>query len=364
MVEDDGGDRRGRADRRQTEAPVGVLPHRVVDAADDLGHLEDEPRHLRRHDVPVVPVRDRDERLRVLDAGLAQDVLVDAGADHRLAAEAGGESAESPTVRIDHRDRVARVVEQAGDPRSDSSAAHDDHSHRCIPDAGGGVGNRANDHHLAGRIEQHVVGRLAKRGPAMSAMDRRRHDDRVRVALDGLVDNRRADGAGLKQLGDDDRVSVRKRSPSRVLGVTQSLLACVNFGRQLSVQRHRLRNRDDEQERDRATVAAQEVGQHTEDPVVHLRTGNRHNQSRKPALHSIPLIRRAARTTAIGSDAEVWSDPDESATVVATRRTTQHAGVQWCRRLFEVVKRPGAVTCLAGNGWTSCKSMMTISTVK
>jgi hypothetical protein len=41
-------------------------------------------------------------------------------------------------------------------------------------------------------------------------MNRRRHDDRVRITLDGLVDNRRAHGASLKQLGDDDGVSVRK----------------------------------------------------------------------------------------------------------------------------------------------------------
>jgi hypothetical protein len=87
------------------------------------------------------------------------------------------------------------------------------------------------------------------------------------------------------------------------------MLACVNFGRQLGVQRHRLRNRDDEQERDGATVIAQEVGQHAEDPVVHVRPANRHNQSRKPALHSSLLIRRAAQSTAIGSDAEVWSGP-------------------------------------------------------
>jgi hypothetical protein len=69
-------------------------------------------------------------------------------------------------------------------------------------------------------------------------LDRRGHDDCVRIALDGLVDNRRADGAGLEQLRDDGRVSRGKYSPNCMFGVAQSSLACVDIGWQLSVQWH------------------------------------------------------------------------------------------------------------------------------
>ena len=63
------------------------------------------------------------------------------------------------------------------------------------------------NHDLAWRVEEHMLGCTAEGRPPVSTMDRRRHDDRFRVTLDGLVDNRRSDGAGLEQLGDNCRVS-------------------------------------------------------------------------------------------------------------------------------------------------------------
>jgi hypothetical protein len=79
-------------------------------------------------------------------------------------------------------------------------------------------------------VEKYVVGRLAEGWPAMSTVDRRRHDNRIGVTLDGFIDNCRPDGASLQQLSDDAGVSGRKRTPSRVLGVTQGSLSRVNLG--------------------------------------------------------------------------------------------------------------------------------------
>ena len=59
------------------------------------GDVEDRLGQLRRHDVRVVSVGDGDEHVGVLDAGRAQDILVNAGADDGDASEILWQSAET-----------------------------------------------------------------------------------------------------------------------------------------------------------------------------------------------------------------------------------------------------------------------------
>src|SRR6185436_2421096 len=93
VIENDGGDGRGGADGVQPQPAVRILADGIVEAADDLWHVENEPRHLGRHDVAVVAVRDRDEGVGILDACAAQDIFIDPGADDRFATKCGGETA-------------------------------------------------------------------------------------------------------------------------------------------------------------------------------------------------------------------------------------------------------------------------------
>src|SRR5688500_17219840 len=136
MVENDGRDGRRRANGRQPQPAVGVLAYGVVNTTDDLGYVEDQPRHLRRHDVPIVAIRHGDEGVGVLDARFAQNVLIDAGADDRLPAEPGGKAAESTAVGVDDRHLIAGMIEEARHTGPDPPAAHDDRLHRWFGSSG------------------------------------------------------------------------------------------------------------------------------------------------------------------------------------------------------------------------------------
>jgi hypothetical protein len=111
----------------------------------------------------------------------------------------------------------------------------------------------------------------------MFAVDCRGHDDRIRVALDSLINDRRSHGARLQELGHDVRCASWQCSLSRALGAPQGTLARVDVRRQLGIKGHRLRNLDHEQKGHRGAVSAQEVWENVQDTIVNCRTGNRHN---------------------------------------------------------------------------------------
>ena len=76
-------DGRGRADRFQAELGIGIRPLDIIDPREDLRHMEDRLRDLRRHDIGVVVVRDRDEGARALDTRAPQHILINPGAEDR-----------------------------------------------------------------------------------------------------------------------------------------------------------------------------------------------------------------------------------------------------------------------------------------
>src|SRR5688572_13190552 len=96
VVKNLGRNRRRRADGGQPEPPVGVLAYWIVDPTDDFGHLEHQPGHLGRHDVPVIAVGDGDEGSGLLDPGNPQHILVDAGPNYRVAFEIAWQAAKGP----------------------------------------------------------------------------------------------------------------------------------------------------------------------------------------------------------------------------------------------------------------------------
>ena len=141
----------------------------VVDAGHDLLDAEGLAGHPRGDDVGVVAAGDRRERVRPTDAGLLQDLLVEAVAGHPVAVEARAEPSEGVGLAVDHRHRVVPVLEAARQGRTDPATAHDHHVHertvsqprrRCRADAT----RCRTDRRIQGLLSCHVgVGDVSKR---------------------------------------------------------------------------------------------------------------------------------------------------------------------------------------------------------
>ena len=115
-------------DGRDVEALVDLRPARVVDAGDDFRHVVVLERHARGDDVRVVPARDGDERIRVLDAGVLQHVPVETESDDLPRTVPGWVGVEGLWILVDDRDVVV-LDERVRQLRAHATATHDDHAH-------------------------------------------------------------------------------------------------------------------------------------------------------------------------------------------------------------------------------------------
>ena len=66
------------------------------------------PRNLRCHDVAVVTLSHRCERVRALDSGAPKHVHIQAVADQRVACEIGFEAAKGLLIHVKDRNLVPR----------------------------------------------------------------------------------------------------------------------------------------------------------------------------------------------------------------------------------------------------------------
>jgi len=89
---------------RDAQPLVDLGPARVVDPGHHPAHPERLPDHARRDHVGVIAAAHRRERIGALDAGLDQDIAVEADAGHLAALEAHGQLAERLRVLVDDRD--------------------------------------------------------------------------------------------------------------------------------------------------------------------------------------------------------------------------------------------------------------------
>src|ERR1700687_3056004 len=119
-------DDRGARDRADVMRAVQRRPDRIVDLRDDALHAEDLARDLRRHEVTVVAMRQRKDRIGLIDARGTQNLHVRAVAEQRRTAEALWQVYERTTVEIDDRDRVTSFVELAREEGADPPASDDD----------------------------------------------------------------------------------------------------------------------------------------------------------------------------------------------------------------------------------------------
>ena len=83
----------------------------------------------RGDDVGVVAAGDGGERVGAPDAGLLQDLLVEALAGDLVAVEPGAEASERVGVGVDDRHGVVAVLEAAGQRGADPPATHDHDMH-------------------------------------------------------------------------------------------------------------------------------------------------------------------------------------------------------------------------------------------
>jgi hypothetical protein len=120
-------------DRRDVQALVDVCPHRVVDARDHLGDVVGLARDPGRQDVGVVPARDRQERIRLLDAGVLEHVPVEPEPHDRSGLEPRRQAGERRGVLVDHGDLVTGLRELLREQDADTATTHDDHAHGWLP---------------------------------------------------------------------------------------------------------------------------------------------------------------------------------------------------------------------------------------
>jgi hypothetical protein len=94
-------------------------------ARDPRGHVEQHLAHLARRQVGLVGLRDRDQEVGVLDAGLDQRARMRREADDRAQVEPVLEVLESPRIDVDDGDVVLLGDEALGERRADLARAHD-----------------------------------------------------------------------------------------------------------------------------------------------------------------------------------------------------------------------------------------------
>ena len=134
-------------------------------------------------------------------------------------------------------DLVAGPVERVGEDGADAAAADDDGLHAVSS----GIGSRTTQTAQGAffrtygmvRPDGEVAAELRAIGEAQ--------DEQVGVALDGLVDERRADVAGLEQ----DRLELDPGRLGRPLGEVEDLLDLLGAAGDVHVERHRPVDLDD-----------------------------------------------------------------------------------------------------------------------
>ena len=75
------------------------------------------------------PLETAAKRVGAADAGLLQDLLVEAQAGDLVAVEAGPSRRNASGLAVDDGDGVVAVLEAAGERRADAAAAHDHDVH-------------------------------------------------------------------------------------------------------------------------------------------------------------------------------------------------------------------------------------------
>src|SRR5581483_875892 len=118
-----------RADGAQAARVVEIGARRVEHAGDDALDVEALLGHLRDDDVRVVAVGGGDDRVRVLDPRLAEQVDVHAVADDEGAWPVLAEAREGVLVLVDDGHIPALALELEGDGRADTAAADDQGVH-------------------------------------------------------------------------------------------------------------------------------------------------------------------------------------------------------------------------------------------
>lgn len=110
-------------------APVRFFAHGIVDAGDDGGHVEHRAHQLGGHDVRVVAIRHRDERVGLLDTRRLQHVFIYAYPQDTAPGELLWQTPEGGRLYIDDGHGVARFIQGRGEPRTNPTAADDYYVH-------------------------------------------------------------------------------------------------------------------------------------------------------------------------------------------------------------------------------------------
>ena len=118
------------ADRGHTQLAIGLGADRIVDLGHHLRDVERLGRQLRRQDVAVVTLGQREEHVGAVGAGAAQDVLVGAVAADGLTGEVLFETVKASVLMSMTVTLVPLAREPLGNAGANPPAADDDYAHQ------------------------------------------------------------------------------------------------------------------------------------------------------------------------------------------------------------------------------------------
>ena len=206
---------------------VELFPDRVVYAADDAFHAEEVLGHLRCHDVAVVALGHRDEGVHLRHPNPRQHLLVDPVADDAVSAELGRQPPESVGAPMS-----STVTSWPSWSSIAASSAPTRPQPMIRTFTGRAPRRRAADDHLAGRVPEDVLRRIAQLDLAQRPCVAGAGEDGVHAALYRLVHDGVTGVAGLEELPGDLEVQ-RVR---HLLGAGEDLLALSGLGAEIGVK--------------------------------------------------------------------------------------------------------------------------------
>ncbi len=137
----------------------------------------------------------------------------------------------------------------------------------------------ADDNYFTGRIEQDVLQRFPGRQPAEFASDRRSKDNRMRVMLDGLIDDRGSRRSRLQQLRLNRATPSGETGTRSLFSVTKDAFPARDLVRKFGVEGHGLHDLHDIDDGDVNVLVIRDLFDDLEQSLVAGSPADRNDQS-------------------------------------------------------------------------------------
>src|SRR5579875_3237586 len=269
---------------------IRILPTGIIDPGNHLRDVVKDLGDLGRHDVGIVIIGNGRKDGGLIDAGPHEDVVVDARSDDGLAAKVRTEAAKGIGIPVDDAHIVPFLIKDTRQPCPYTSTSQNDSNHipcprlswptprrstATVPErsplstrlpvrlplaAGTAIRSAiccqggAAEPDMAWCVLQDVVDSRAELVLGGTPPLGDAHEDRINAAGDRLIHDRRANLAGLEELGFDRDLRIL----AALLHHVEQLLALIDLRSDLGVNRQGALDLDDVRRVDRRAVASSE----------------------------------------------------------------------------------------------------------